>query len=172
MRKLLILGAGGYGKTIQDIAEQLHCYDKIAFLDDAKTNMPGVLGRCDEYLIYADENTEMYPAIGNNAVRMAWLEKLQENGVCVATLVHPSAYVSPRASLGVGVAVLPKAVVNTGATLQNGTLVNIGAIVDHDVVLENGAHVAPGAIVKAENRIPAEMKVEAGTVIENRQYPL
>ena len=33
MKKLLILGAGGYGKTILDVAEQLGCYEKIAFLE-------------------------------------------------------------------------------------------------------------------------------------------
>ena len=43
MRKLLILGAGGYGKTVADVAQQLGYYDKIAFLDDAKAGQPGVL---------------------------------------------------------------------------------------------------------------------------------
>ncbi len=39
-------------------------------------------------------------------------------------------------------------------------------------VVEEGAHICLGAIVKAENQIPKCMKVEAGTVIENRTYPL
>jgi len=172
MKKLLILGAGGYGKTIDDLARQLGCYDKIAFLDDGKANTPGVLGSCDEFLSFADDTTEMYPAFGNNEIRMAWLQRLQENGIRVPVLVHPSAYVSPTATLFSGVTVLPKAVVNTGVMVKTGCIINIGALIDHDSIIEEGCHLAPGAIVKAENRIPALSKIDSGTVIENRQYPL
>ena len=172
MKKLLILGAGGYGKTIADLAEQMKCYESIDFLDDTKVGKPGILGSCGDFLSMADAQTEVYPAFGNNTARMAWMNRILENGIAVPTLVHPDAYVSPRAVLGTGVMVLPKAVVNTGSVVNNGCIVNIGALVDHDVILEEGCHIAPGAIVKADNRIPAGTKIEAGTVIENRQYPL
>lgn len=172
MRKLLILGAGGYGKTIADIAHQLGCYQKIAFLDDGKAGATGVLGICEDFLQFADESTEMYPAFGNNETRMAWMERFEEAGIRVPTIVHPSAYVSPLATLYAGVTVLPMAVVNTGVTVKNGCIINIGALIDHDSVIEAGCHLAPGAIVKAENRIPAGSKIDSGTVIENRQYPL
>jgi len=172
MKKLLILGAGGYGKTIGDVALQLGRYETVAFLDDTKAGMPDVLGSCGDVFSLADADTEVYPAFGNNEARMAWLKKLQDNGISVPTLVHPDAYVSPRAVLGAGVTVLPKAVVNTGVTIKDGCIINIGALIDHDTLVEAGCHLAPGAIVKAENRIPAGMKVDSGTVIENRQYPL
>ena len=172
MKKLLLLGAGGYGRTIADIARQLGCYQKIAFLDDGKAGTPGVLGTCEDFLQFADETTEMYPAFGNNTVRMGWLERFEDHGIRVPVMVHPSAYVSPLATLYAGVTVLPKAVVNTGTVVKNGCIVNIGVLIDHDCVLEEGCHLAPGVVIKAENRIPAGMKIEAGTVIENRQYPL
>ena len=44
------------------------------------------------------------------------------------------------------------------------------SIIDHGCILEKGVHVAPGGIVKAENRIPAYMKVDSGEVIQNRSY--
>lgn len=172
MRKLLILGAGGYGKTVADVAQQLGDYDKIAFLDDVKAGQPGVLGNCNEVYTFADETTEVYPAFGNNEVRVSWMARLLSNGITIPTLVHRDAYVSPRATLGTGVVVLPKAVVNTGVTVKSGCIINIGALIDHDSVIEAGCHLAPGAIVKAENRIPAGSKIESGEVIESRQYPL
>ena len=171
MKKLLILGAGGYGQTVFDLARQLGCYEKIAFLDDGKTG-PNILGTCSEYAMFADEETDVYPAFGNNEIRMGWMELLEEEGMRIPTLVHPRAYVSPTAVLGTGSVVLPMAVVNTGVTVGNGCIVNIGALIDHDTVLEDGVHLAPGAVVKAENRIPEMWKVDSGSVIENRQYPL
>lgn len=171
MKKLLILGAGGYGKTILDVALQLNCYDDVSFLDD-NAKGSAVLGKCNEYRSFADGNTEMYPAFGNNGTRMQWMHRLLEEGIPVPTLVHPRAYVSPTAKLGVGCMVLPMAVVNTGVTVENGCIINIGALVDHDSVIGAGTHLAPGAIVKAENRIPAGVKIDSGEVIENRAYPL
>ena len=169
--KLLILGAGGYGKTVADLAAHLGCYSKIAFLDDGQTG-GNILGTCGEFAAFADGNTHMYPAFGNNETRMHWLNTLLSAGITVPTLVHPRSYVSPAATVGAGSVVLPMSVVNTGVTVKSGCIINIGALIDHDSVMEDGAHLAPGAVVKAENRIPAFSKIDSGTVIENRQYPL
>ena len=171
MKKLLILGAGGYGKTVWDVAKQLGIYEEIHFLDDNQTGGL-VLGKCEEYAAFADAQTEVYPAFGNNETRMRWLKVLQEAKTPIPTLVHPRAYVSPTARLGMGTVVLPMAVVNTGVQVGSGCIVNIGALIDHDSILEDGVHLAPGAIVKAENRIPEKMKVDSTQVIENREYPL
>lgn len=171
MRKLLILGAGGFGRTVADVARQLGVYGKIAFLDDGK-NGADILGKCEEYPMFCDETTEIYPAFGNNRIRMEWLEVLAEEGISIPTLVHPSAYVSPCAELKPGTVVLPKAVINTGVTVESGCIINIGALVDHDCYLEAGVHLCPGVIVKAENWIAACSKIESGEVIFNQTYPL
>ena len=171
MKTLLILGAGGYGKTVADLARQLGCYDTVAFLDDGRSGEQ-ILGKCEDCWQLAGEGTEVYPAFGNNILRMQWLNRLLEAGIPSPVLVHPRAYVSPTAILGAGTVVLPLAVVNTGVTVGKGCIINIGALVDHDTVLEAGIHLAPGAIVKAENRIAALSKIDSGTVIENRQYPI
>ena len=171
MKTLLILGAGGYGKTIADLASQLDIYERIAFLDDGRTG-EDILGTCSQFLEFADGNTHMYPAFGNNEIRMHWMKRLQSAGIPVPTLVHPRAYVSPRAKIGMGSMILPMAVVNTGVMVGNGCIVNIGVLIDHDSIIGDGTHLAPGAIVKAENRIPAGIKIDSGEVIENRAYPL
>ena len=171
MKKLLILGAGGYGETVADLARQAGCYDKIGFLDDGCQGAY-ILGRCEEFRMFSGENVDMYPAFGNNETRMYWLTQLEEAGIHVPNLVHSTAYVSPTVRLKTGTAVLPKAIINTGCTVEKGCIINCGAIVDHNCVLEEGVHLSVGAIVKAENRIPEKMKVEAGQVIENRQFPL
>ena len=171
MKRLFILGAGGYGRTIADLASQLGEYDQISFLDDNSCG-ENILGTCEEIFRFLDDRTEAYPAFGSGELRMKWLRRLGSVGCSVPSLVHPSAYVSPTAVIKSGSMVLPMAVVNTGVTVMEGCIINIGTLVDHDCVIEAGCHLAPGAIVKAENRIPSGMKIESGTIIENRQYPL
>lgn len=169
--RLIILGAGGYGRTVADVAAQTGVYDVICFLDD-NSHTADVIGKCEEFAAYIDGQTTFYPAFGNNEGRLAWLNKLVEAGCTVATIVHPTAYVSPTVGLEQGNVVLPKAVINTGCVLKAGCIINCGAIVDHGCFLEAGVHVCLGAIVKGENRIPHCMKVEAGEIVPNRTYPV
>lgn len=169
--KLIILGAGGYGRTIADIAGQSGRYEEICFLDDNSTNNK-VIGKCSDFAKYAGEDVEMYPAFGNNQSRVQWIENMLSVGISVPTLIHPTAYISPTAALGVGNVVLPKAIINTDCTIGNGCIINCGAIIDHGCVLEDGVHICLGAIVKGENRIQHCKKIEAGEVVQLRTYPV
>ena len=42
--RLIILGAGGFGRTVADLAAQSGRYETISFLDDG-SNAPDVIGR-------------------------------------------------------------------------------------------------------------------------------
>ena len=171
MKRLVILGAGGYGQTVADVALQLGIYGEIVFLDDNSTD-ERVVGKCADYTAFVAPETDIYPAFGNNTARLEWLTKIADAGGSLPTLIHPTAYVSPLATVECGSVVLPKAIVNTNVHVKSGCIVNCGAIIDHGCVLECGVHVCLGAIIKAENRILECMKIEAGEVIENRKYPL
>ena len=50
--------------------------------------------------------TLFYPAFGNNERRVEWLEKLTEAGCPVPTLIHPTAYVSPKATIDKGTVIM------------------------------------------------------------------
>ena len=170
-KRLIILGAGGFGQTVKDVTSQSGRYFEIVFLDDQSATAD-VLGKCADYPAFTDERTEFLVAFGNNALRQQWLETLSSVLAHIATFIHPSAYVSPTASIAEGCIILPCAVVNTSCVLKRGCIVNIGALVDHGCVLEECVHVAPGGIIKAENQLPSLLKVESGQVIQNRQYLL
>ena len=165
MKRLIILGAGGYGRTVADVAYQLD-YSTIV-LDDADSAHP-----LSSFQSYINPSTSFIPAFGNNAFRMEWINRIEVSGGKVATLIHPTAYVSPTATINPGTVILPHAVVNTDVAVGKGCIINLGAIVDHGCMLEEGVHICLGAIVKGENRIEKYSKIEAGEVVERGQYPL
>lgn len=167
--RLIILGAGGHGKVVADIAKQTGKYKEIFFLDD-NSQEAEVLGMCFQYLEFQSADTEMYPAFGNNTVRIQWENKLLEAGISLAKIIHPLAYVSPLAEVAPGCVIMPYAVVNTGTKIKKACIINIGAMVDHDCILEEGCHLAPGAIVKGENHLPKGMKVDSGEVVPLQYY--
>ena len=159
MKRLVILGSGGYGRTVADVAEQLG-YNTI-FLDDADPAHPLLT-----FQSYIDEHTFFIPAFGNNAFRLEWINRIEDNGGQLAALIHPTAYVSHTAIINPGTVILPHAIVNTDVAISCGCIINLGAIIDHGCVLEEGVHIAPGAVIKGENRIEKCSKIEAGEVVE------
>lgn len=159
MKRLIILGSGGYGHTVADVAHQLG-YSTIV-LDDADSAHP-----LSTFSSFINESTSFIPAFGNNAFRMEWINRIEESGGKVATLIHPTAYVSPTATIFPGTVILPHAIVNTDVVVGRGCIINLGAIVDHGCILEEGVHICLGAIVKGENRIEKCSKIEAGKVVE------
>ena len=166
--RLIILGAGGYGRTIADIANQTDLYDRIEFLDDNASD--GVIGTIADVESFIDENICFYPAIGNNKLRDELITRIGSAGGRVVSIVHQSAYISPTAKIGNGVAILPNASVGTNVVVADSCIINMNAIVDHDTVLGKCVHLAPGAIVKGENHVPEYTKVESGTVVERGEY--
>lgn len=168
--RLIILGSGGHGKVVADIAEQIGKYDEIFFLDDAIDDNPQILGKCEEFEKYNTPDIEMYPAFGNNLRRIMWEKKIEYAGIKLAKIIHPLAYVSPKAEIADGCVIMPFAVINTGTVLRQACIINIGALVDHDCVLDEGCHIAPGAIVKGENNLPKGTKVDSGEVIALQLY--
>lgn len=165
MKRLVILGAGGYGRAVVDIAQQLS-YSTIVLddVDQAHT--------LSTFTSYISDDTTFIPAFGNNAFRMEWIHRIEESGGQLATLIHPTAYVSPTATINPGTVILPHTIVNTDVVVGKGCIINLGAIVDHGCILEEGVHICLGAIVKGENRVEKCSKIEAGEVVERGQYPL
>lgn len=163
MKRLLILGAGGFGQMVKETALLLG-YNEVVFLDDAYNGQDSA-GRCCDYTILQEQYPKAVAAFGNNKTRLEWTDKLMEAGYEVPAIIHPSAIVAPSAKIEPGCFIMQRAVVNTNSEIQRGALINSGAIIDHDSVVEAGAHVCLGSIVKANCTIESGKKIEAGEVI-------
>lgn len=164
-KKLLILGAGGHGKVVREVAmsikDETTLYDSVDFLDD---NFKEAIGKIEELEKWKDQYDEVFCGIGNNAVRQSLLKKAEQLGMDIPVLIHPTAYISPTACIEKGTIVEPKAIVNANSYVKAGCIISVGAIVDHDVVVEECAHINAGAICKAGSHIEAMRKLEAGEV--------
>lgn len=161
-KSLLIIGAGGHGKVVKEIAEALG-YTQIAFLDDNRTE---AIGKIADLKIFLNDYQEDFVGIGNNKFRGELLARLEQEGFNIPVLIHPTAHVSKSATIEKGTVVEPKAIVNANSKVGKGSIISVGAIVDHDVVLEDCVHVNAGAICKAGSFVAKENKLEAGQVVK------
>jgi sugar O-acyltransferase (sialic acid O-acetyltransferase NeuD family) len=146
---LLLLGAGGHGRVVADIADA-NGWVGIAFLDDRwpalSQNLAWpVLGAFGNLAARAIERRAILVTIGGNRSRLQTHRDLRERAYFVPTLIHPSAVVSPHATIGAGCVVMANAVINAGARIGDAVIVNTSATIDHDCRLADGVHVSPGA---------------------------
>jgi len=158
-KSLLIVGAGEYGQLIQELAEDCG-YEKIAFLDD---NSPIAIGKISDAEKFLGVYEEIIIAIGNSDIREKVFKEM-ELLFRVATLIHPSAYVSRSAIISTGSIVECGAVVHTAVRLGKACIINAGAVVNHNSTVGDFSQVDCNAIVSARSAIPCGMKVMSGTV--------
>lgn len=167
-KRLLLLGAGGHGKVVREVALNLlnidgnPVYDSVDFLDD---NSDEALGKIANLEKYRDQYSDVFYGIGNNAVRKQLLGQAEELGYLIPVLIHSTAYINPSAVIEAGTVVEPKAVVNANTVVHRGCIISVGAIVDHDVIVNEFVHVNAREIIKAGARVESCRKLEAGEVV-------
>ncbi len=143
MKKIYIYGASGHGKVIADIARACG-YEIEGFVDDdpLKTEFCGYPcirgGQMEQTIAVA-------VAIGGNKARKAVFERLKSDGYSLPALTHPTAVVSPSASVGEGSVVMPLCVINAYASIGVGCIINSGGIVEHDCTIGDFVHISPNA---------------------------
>ena len=98
MRSLTILGAGGHGRVVADIAQALG-YETICFVDAAYPD----LTQSGIWPVVARDPSgaigDIAVAIGDNKTRLLKLDAVSS---CLVSLIHPAASVSPHAQIGKG----------------------------------------------------------------------
>lgn len=163
-RNLIILGAGGHGHVVKEVAESMGIFDKIDFLDD-NSNCSEAIGLCSDNEKFIKDYTYAIPAFGNNKLRIEWIERLEKNSFKIPTLIHPTSYISPSATVHSGSVIAAKAVINTNTKVEKGCIVSVASIIDHDAIVNCGCHIDCGAVVKSYCAIDSFSKISSGKVI-------
>ena len=155
MRKLVIVGASGFGREIAWIVERINSakrmFEMLGFCDDADDKQTGMcgayplLGRIEAA---AKSGAEVFfCAVGNNRARQSVTARALALGLKPVTLIDPSAAIAPDAVLGEGGYMGIGSVVSTGARLGAGVIVNHHVTVGHDVRIGGFAQLCPGVRV-------------------------
>lgn len=143
MKRLAIIGAGGNGKVIADIAV-LNGYQEIVFFDDNKsiTECAGypVIGECKEA---EDIEADIIVGIGDASIRKQIYVSIGKRNI--VTLIHPDAVVAKGTVIGGGSVVMAGAVINSEVVIGKGCIVNTCSSIDHDCKVGDFVHIAVGS---------------------------
>ncbi len=169
MKQLIIIGAGGHGRVVADMAEKSGKYQKICFLDDAEMTKSGghdVIGAVRTYHEHLKDACFVV-AIGNAELRQKIQLELEEKGAQIETIIHPSAIIGDRTRIGKGTVVMAGAVINPDTTIGKGVIINTCSSVDHDCEICDFAHVSVGAHVAGTAFVGAKTMIGAGATVSN-----
>jgi sugar O-acyltransferase (sialic acid O-acetyltransferase NeuD family) len=170
MKRLIILGAGGHARSIADIVLEQGEYALVGFLDDVYPDLNSVwdiplLGKLGAASGFRGMADCAFVAIGNNRIRDSLFQTVREAGFELPSIVHTRAVVSPRATLGRGVAIMAGAVAGTEATLGDGVIVNAGAVVDHHAKVDDFGHLGVNAAIAGGSRLGRGAWMQAGSAL-------
>ena len=169
MKDLIIIGAGGHGRVVADIAQKLGFYKTISFLDDgeAKETMAlPILGKTLDVEKYID-TADIFVAIGNSKVRADFIEQLLAKGANVPILIHPSAMVGACVEIEVGTAIMAGAVINPCSKIGKGVILNTCSSVDHDCEVGDFCHIAVGVHIAGTVCLGKNVCLGAGVTVKN-----
>lgn len=154
--RLLILGAGGHGRAVADLATE--CGWTVAGFTDRSPG-PGVLGEDGDVAALARDGKidGAVVGVGNTAlVRRAELfAMLMSLRVATPTLIHPRATVSRTCKIGDGVVIFPSVVLGAAVEVGDNVVLYSGVIAEHDCRIAAHAYLSPGVILAGNVRVGA-----------------
>jgi len=174
--RVVIIGAGGFGREVLDVIEAINLdqaalgaarYDVLGFLADPAPDL-GLLSAYGVPYLGSVTDLEGLPedvgyviAIGSPDVRRKIDEYGQSLGRSSPVLVHPSATMGRQVELGPGTVICSHASLTNHITLGRHVHVNLNCTVGHDATLSDYVTLSP--LVAISGNVSAEPGAFFGT---------
>jgi sugar O-acyltransferase (sialic acid O-acetyltransferase NeuD family) len=167
-KKIAIVGAGGHGKVVGEIAS-LNNYKVIDFFDDQLSEIKNypfkTIGNIKNLELNLNFYDDFFVAIGNNIERCTVLSGLEKKKANITNLIHPKSTISNFCTFGYGICVMANAVINAGSFIKNGVIINTSASIDHDCLIEDYVHVSPNCSLSGNVKLGKFSHLGTGTTV-------
>ncbi len=156
MTKIVIVGAGGHGREIADVARACitagEGLELVGFVDEDASmhakrfdNVP-VLGSAT-WLEGRQDDVVLICGLGNPRTKAKVVPTFAERGFRWRGLVHPRAETTRTVAMGEGVIITAGVVVTNEIVLGHHVHLNRNSTIGHDCRVGDYVHLAPGAVL-------------------------
>jgi sugar O-acyltransferase (sialic acid O-acetyltransferase NeuD family) len=168
-KRLLILGAGGHGRAVADLAEECG-WEVVGFTDRAMpSDRPEIFGSDDEVvtLFEAGRFDAAVVGVGNTALvrRSEIFRLLREWRISAPQLIHPRAVVSRSCRVGEGSVVFPGSVLGAEVEIGGNAVIYSGVVAEHSCRIGDHAYLSPGVVLSGMVTVEEGAFLGAGAVI-------
>ena len=171
MTNVFILGAGGFGREVLDILQDLNRdEDVLGFLDENLQIKGQLVNNKKVYPLsklneYNPENVKLVCAIGiPSEERTKLIKKTKKMGFEYETLIHPSVMISKWVKIGEGTIICAGSILTTQIEIGNFSIINLACTVGHDVKIGNFTTLSPGTHISGNVSIGNECFFGTGAV--------
>ena len=177
MKKIVIVGAGGFGKEVKMLLDQInsssHVYEFLGFYDD---NVPKrsyindgiVLGDIAD-LAAVDHHLHAVVAIASPIVRKKMVALLSGSNISFPTLIHPSVIRgSDSVSIGDGCIICAGNIITCNIDIQDFVILNLGCTIGHDSVIGTYTSLMPAVNVSGQVLIQDSVFIGTGAILLNQ----
>lgn len=174
MVKILILGAGGYGREllqwIKDINELKPTWKIAGFLDDNLNALDGiecdypVLGRVSDW--QPAENEVFALAIGNPRTKEKIVDLMKARGAVFANVIHPSATLTQFSKYGEGLVMFPQSKLSVNSSVGDFVTI-LSSGIGHDVEIGDYTTVSGACSILRNVKIGNRVFLAANVTISN-----
>lgn len=155
MKNLIIIGAGGYAKSVIDSIDK-HVFHIYGFIDDYKTDKfhlgYPILGK-NIKCIKNSNNFFYFIAIGDNEKRLNWYKKLKKNNLELVNIIDKSAIISNHAKIGEGCFVGKMAIINSKAKIGDNCIINTRALIEHGCTIGNNVNISTNSVLNGDVKV-------------------
>ncbi len=175
MKKLLIIGASGFGREVAWLVERINKkvseWNLLGFLDDneeiqGKTiNGYKVLGKCESVTKYQD--AYIVCAVGASRIREKIIDKIKglTPNIQFATLIDPSVEKSDLVTIGEGSIICAHTILTVNIEIGQHVIINLDCTVGHDAVLNDFVTLYPSVNISGITNIGKASELGTGTQI-------
>lgn len=172
MEKIVVFGAGGHAKVVLDVLQQVGRYAVAGLLDD-NVELKGAIrfghsilgGRAQFASLRAEGLTRLIIGLGDNRNRQSVFDEAVKAGFEPISVIHPSAQIGGRVSIGPGSLLVAGSVINVDAVIDVNVIVNTGATVDHDCQIGAHVHLSPGVHLAGRVTVGDLTHIGIGSVV-------
>lgn len=155
---MYLYGASGHAKVIIDILNASGI--KVDALFDDDPTIKELLSIPVRHQWKGE--SPVVVSVGNNLSRRQIAEKLDcEFG----TVIHPTAVVSPNATVGEGTVVMQGAIIQSDVKMGKHCILNTGASIDHECVIGDYVHISPQATLCGNVQVGEGAWIGASAVV-------
>jgi sugar O-acyltransferase (sialic acid O-acetyltransferase NeuD family) len=175
MKKLYILGAGGFGREVAKVAQLIGNWSDIFFIDDkkpinSKVNDIRVIGSLDDLMKLSGD---VFVAIGNQRIRKIIINTLSlNNNFFFPNIIHPNTnWVHSHLNrIGIGNYLGDGVIGTINISIGDFNLINLGCLLSHDTEIASFCNLMHGVKITSGAYISDSVNIGAGACIVKNAF--
>lgn len=175
MKKVVVVGAGGFGREVMEIFKDENKigkkWDIVGFIDEDLAihgkciNGFPVIGGLDWLIENNSKEIGCVIAVGNPKTKKLIVDKLKNNEINFVNAIHPSVMMSEYVELGEDVIICAGTILTVNITIGNHVIININSTIGHDAIIKDYCSIMPTVKISGNNQLHKGVYVGTGATL-------